>query len=146
MGWKEAAEGGQSEKIPNGKHDQLRVTKILRGSKKTPQFVSDKGVPQMALIITDREDREVMDMITLNDANMWKLAQYLAAMGADLDGMDRDGVTVENFKDEIFALKQLIDRPFAAEIRPDDKNTQYTKVVPFKRSSPAAVDADEIPI
>jgi hypothetical protein len=143
--WKKAAESAQAQQIPYGKYDRLRITRILRGKKDGTMFTSKAGSPQMMLVIADTEDRERIDIITLDEKNAWKLAQYLAAVGADLDGMTRDGVGVDAFKDERFALAQLDDRTFAAEIRPDPHNAAYAKIVPFAAQPEKKVD-DDIPI
>ena len=148
MDWKKAAERKEADRIPFGKYDGLRVTRIIRGKKDGTMFASEKGSPQMMFIIGDNQDREIVDMITLDERNAWKLAQYLEAMGVDMDAMTRDGVDISAFQDEAFAAAQLIDRPFAAEIRPNEQKPEFPKIVPFKRNDGAkagVVSREDIP-
>ncbi len=148
MGWKDSAEGGQSESIPFGKHDNLRVTRVLRETKKKGRLQSESGDPQLLCIVSDDQARERMLTLTLSEKAQWKLAQLLDAMGADLDSMDAENIGIDAFSDELFATRQLVDRPFSAEIRPQKDNPAYADIVPLRRiptETKAPVPTDEIP-
>jgi len=141
MAWKDVPDSSQSEKIPPGSYDQLRITRVLRGPKDKAPFTAKDGSPQIMAIITDDQDREVSAMLTLSEKAAWVLKSYLVAIGADLDAMDRDGIDYRNFSDETFAAGQLCDRPFRGEVRAG-KNPAYPEVIPF-RPPHAGADAPD---
>ena len=149
MGWKDVPDSRQSEKLPGGVHEKLRFKRVLRGAKDKPPFQSRDGSPQIMAILCDEQDREAPIMLTLSEKAAWKLKSILQAVGADLDAMDKDGVDWRHFADELFAMKQLCDRPFRGEVewRPGEGGKEYADVKPYRRNPGAAAPMpDEIPI
>lgn len=109
--WLEASQGGAATSAPieEGFHF-LRAVKVVRTKKDGEPFTTRDGAPQVMVVMENQSGREHVEYFTCNDAAGWKLAQFLRCAGANLDAMQKDGITPERFADKVFAEKQLIDR------------------------------------
>lgn len=147
MGWRDAAnsEGaGQSEKLVAGVQD-LKIVKVVFGSKNDGYFTTKKGDRQIMLVYADDQDREGSQMYTLSGPAQFALAKVLEAAGADLDKMDRDGIGIDKFAEERFAQANLVGRSLRADVELDGK---YFKITPLRKPTTVSVGAgeDDIPI
>jgi hypothetical protein len=118
-GWQTEADrqaGSNAPRLPDGIH-RVEIKRVLHGSQNTPEFRSNNGDPQIMLIYGDDQGREVGDMITLSERAGWRLAKVLSAGGANLKGMEADGVLPEHFADEKFAQQLLRLKPITISVR-----------------------------
>jgi hypothetical protein len=141
--WTGAADGkARAPKIPPGETD-LTIIDVIFGSKKAGLFKSNDGDPQIMVIFGDGKGHESGEMITLSDKAAWKLAQLLAASGANLAAMKERGITPAKFTEEQFAKKNLIGRKFRGDVQYEAaaNGKDYARVTPL-RPEPAGVGAD----
>lgn len=135
MTWKEDAEKdgpSNAERIPDGPHE-VTVTKIIFGKKDGPAFTSKAGDPQIMLILSDKQGREVSDFHTLSLKARWTLAKLLSASGANIELMDEHGVDIKQFAESDFAEKQLMGRRFTAQVEWKENNgKKFADITPLK--------------
>ncbi len=140
--------GGSAPKIPPGAGIDLKIVKVVFGSKAGGKFESKNGDPQIMVIFADNVDREAPEMVTLSDKAAWKLAQILSAAGANLERMKAAGITPDKFADEQFATANLVGRKLKGDVEWDDTG-KYATITPLRpepagASTPAA-KGDDIP-
>ncbi len=138
--WKNEAEkeGPQNAPKLNPGPQRLKIIKIVFGSKGDagPQpFKSKNGDPQIMCIFGDKSGREGAEMLTLSDAAGWKLAKILAAAGANVEAMDKAGITPQRFADERFANANLVGRELQADVAYEKgkgtDNKEYVRITPL---------------
>ena len=152
--WEKAAtqeSGDYAERIPAGVHD-VRIIRVLFGSKGGGLFKSRAGDPQIMLIFADGEGREASQMVTLSEKAGWVLARLLSAAGADMKRMKADGVLPRDFTNQEFARANLVGRRLKADVKykPGRDGKEYADVTPIRRrpdeAAPAGdLDPDSIP-
>jgi len=128
--------------IPAGQH-RLEILKIVYGKgagENYQQFQTKAGDPQIMVVFRDKLEREAAEMFTLSDAAAFKIAKLLEAIGADLESMESDGITVEAFAEPQFANAQLVGRVLQAQVAYEEANGKhYAKITPApaaKRTEP----------
>lgn len=109
--WNASLEGGESsEKIPAGQNIRVGITKIVYGKKGGAPFKSKSGDPQIMVIFSDDQEREVSQMYTLSKKAAWVLARLLSRFGANLEDLKNSGVEPIHFANPTIASTHLIGR------------------------------------
>jgi hypothetical protein len=145
--WEKAAtqeSGEYAERIPAGVHD-VRIVRVLFGSKNGGPFRSQAGDPQLMLIFADPEGREAGQMVTLSEKAGWVLARLLSAAGADMARMKADGVLPRDFTDQEFARANLVGRRLKADVKykPGRDGKEYADLTPIRRRPDEAAPAED---
>jgi hypothetical protein len=129
-------------KMPNGVFN-VEVVRLLWEKRDGSSFRTSKGDQQFGIILADTKGREVMDMISINDAAGWKLARLLSAAGADMQMMKDKNIGMAHFKDREFAAKALIGRKLTIGVG-YNLDSGYPEVTPMKPGTPE-VEGDPAP-
>ncbi len=147
--WQEKSEqegAVYAEKLPNGKH-RVTLSRLIFGNR-NGQFVSRSNDPQVMLIFSDEQAREVGQMVTLSDKAGWVLARLMGCFDppANLARMEADGIEPNHFANEEFAEKQLLDRQLDIEVAWEQQDgKEFATVTPLKPSgtttAPPSTDA-----
>lgn len=136
--WKESSEpkeGAQrAPSIPAGRNIQLKVDRVIFSAKGGGGFVTKDNDPQIMVIFTDTNGNEASEMITLSEKAAFKLSQILRASGADLDRMDAQGVTPEQFAYSEFCDRHLVGRKFVG----DKSYARVYPLIPRTNQQPSA--------
>jgi len=145
--WEKAAaqeSGEYAERIPAGVHD-VRIIRVLFGSKGGGLFRSRAGDPQLMLIFADREGREASQMVTLSEKAGWVLARLLSAAGADMARMKADGILPRDFTNQEFARANLVGRCLKVDLKykPGRDGKEYADLAPIRRRPDDAPPADD---
>jgi len=147
-----------SQSLSNGFH-KVRMTKVMHNKKDGTPYTTQKGDPQILVVIENDGGEQGIVMFTLSERASWVLAKYLSCAGADMQKMNDAGVEPGHFLDAGFAVKQLIDRELWVCVEPQADN-KYPKITPCYESdvppellngpaattdAPEAITEDEIP-
>lgn len=133
----EAEKDGRAPKIPAGKHE-LRIEEIVFERKSGP-FISNKGDPQILVVMRDKERRESATMVTLSAAGGWVLAKLLKSCqpSVNLAKLHADGIEPKHFANPDFANSVLIGRQLLCDVAYEkgSDGKEYARLSPLVEPS-----------
>lgn len=135
-GWKTAATQeapAQAERVPAGKC-QLKIVKLIYAKNDGTVFKSRDDSAQALCVLQDNQARECAIMLTFSEKAGWYLAKILECAGADLEKMEKAGITPERFADQRFGEAQLLGRVFWADVEWKANNgKEYANITPLRQ-------------
>ena len=150
FGWNQAADGG-SDRLSEGYH-QVKCIRVSRANKQGEAYQTAEGHAQLYTVWENADGAQGLVIFTLSNKAAWTLAQMMKFSGADLDRMEKDGITPDHFTDVEFARKKILDRSCWVHAKPKGQyiNLEFVdaETVPadaIKQAVPAGVHQDNIP-
>lgn len=147
--WNESATNSPvADRMPSGKHVDVRIVRIVFGTKDGRPFLSNNGDPQIMIVFANRLDQEAAQMYTLSEKAGWTLAKLLSSCKppADLDKMSQHNIEPKHFANPDFANKQLIGRIVDIDVSYRTQNgNEYANVNPVKPAPATTGDGEVIP-
>jgi hypothetical protein len=164
--WKNA--GGRAPELELGDH-KVTIKTVRRTKKDGTAFTSNDGSPQLFVVYADSRGAEAGQMFTLSDKAGWSFAALLNACEPpfDFERMMIDRIEPAHFANEVFALRNLVDKQRTVHIRiklldkVDRNGNPIRDISPIRaefaqvRTTPPAsqptkpaskpIDADELP-
>lgn len=156
--WRESAEKEgappqeRAERIPAGIHE-VCFLKVVYGKRNEPPWRSDKGHPQIMVILQDHQAREAPLWVTLSKEAVFVLSRLMAICDppVNLARLEEDGIEPAQLADPEFieGILDLLGRKFTAEFSYPKGNGGFPEVKPIRtkpttEAPPMAAD-DHLP-